>query len=152
MEDRETQLQVVEAAPVERFDWRGFIADDFKDALFRSREVRKNLYELKDKGVQVLQEVLELPLTKDTLPSVLKAAQYVLDHSMVQFPELSHRTVEMEVHKTSSNTVNVNAAPVLSKSDVMDAILIASKADGHRGSRSIEAIDLPEAQEVGEKR
>ena len=92
-----------------------------------------------------LQEVLELPLTKDTLPSVLKAAQYVLDHSMVQFPELSHRTVEMEVHKTSSNTVNVNAAPVLSKSDVMDAILIASKADGHRGSRSIEAIDLPEA-------
>ena len=122
--------------------------------MFRSREVRSNLFELKAKSVNVLNAVLDAELTEKTMPSVLKAAQYVLDNCMVQFPELSHRTVEMEVHNSGTSTVKVERGPMVTKDEVMDAVLIASKAERHRGSRSVDDsskdVELPTAQhEVG---
>ena len=42
------------------------------------------------------------------------------------------------MHNSGTSTVKVERGPMVTKGEVMDAVLIASKAEGHRGSKSVD--------------
>ena len=112
-------------------DPRRYMEDGFRDAFFRSQEVRENLWQLKPRAAVKIKEILELdPNNEKTLPTQFAAAKYVLDTSIIKYPDVSHKTVEVHDNRPPPGMVPYRA---VSREEVIEAAVVAIEAEGHRG-------------------
>jgi hypothetical protein len=123
-------MEVVEVTP-EPFDPRRYLEDGFRDAFFRSQEIRGQLWGLKDAANVKMKDILELPADDSkTLPTQFAAAKYVLDTNIIKYPDVSHRTVEMQDNRTPKGMQPYRA---VTREEVIEAAVIAIEAEDHRG-------------------
>ena len=125
-----------------------YLSNGFKDAYFRSQQVRGQLWGLVEPAREKLRDTLSLP-TDDpkTLPSQIAAAKYVLDAHLIKYPDVSHRSVEI-----SDNRSNQSLAPhtPVSRQEVIEAAIVAIEAEDHRGERTPDTDATPPERGEGD--
>jgi len=108
-----------------------FIKDGFRDALFRSQEVRDTMWSIAPKAETKLKEILDLPTVDEkTLSTQFAAAKFVIESNLVKFPDISHKTVEI---KDTRNPNDLKQFKPVTRQEVIDATVIAIEAENHRG-------------------
>jgi len=108
-----------------------YLQEGFRDAYFRSQEVRGQLWSLVPLAMRKVREVLELETENEkTVSTQYKAAQFVLDANLVKFPDVSHRSVSISDGRVPKG---MREFQPVTKAEVIEAAVIAIKAEGHRG-------------------
>jgi len=111
-------------------DPNSFIRDGFRDALFRSQEVRGRLWELVPRANDKLRDILDLSATDEkTLSTQFNAAKFVIENNLVKFPEISHKTVNINDKREKP----LKEFKPITRQEVIEAAAVAAKAQGHRG-------------------
>lgn len=100
-------------------DWKKWVFDDFRDQLFRSKEVKDKLWHLKDRALDRLSDVLEQEISEKNISTIFMASKYVIDSQIVPLPEISHQTIESSGRM--EHTLKRPEIPEVSKEELIEA-------------------------------
>lgn len=112
-----------------------YIQNGFRDALFRSQNVRGRMWELVPKAHRAIDAILTEEITEKTMPTQFAAAKFVIEANLVKFPDISHKTVEIHDNRLPENAREFK--PV-TRQEVIEATLVAMEAEKHRGDSESE--------------
>jgi len=118
-------------------DPNAFIRDGFRDALFRSQEVRGKMWELAPNAHKKMRDIMNLDVSDEkTLSTQFSAAKFVIESNLVKFPDVSHKTVEINDNR---NPDDMKVFEPVTRQEVIEATVIAMEAENHRGEGDDEA-------------
>lgn len=107
-----------------------YIRNGFRDAIFRSQNVRGRMWELVPKAHRTIDAILTEPITEKTMPTQFAAAKFVIEANMVKFPDVSHKTVEINDNRIPETA---RAFKPVTRQEVIEAAVVAIEAEEHRG-------------------
>ncbi len=117
-----------------------YLIDKFRDAFFRSQEIRGGLWHLKEPANRKIADILALSVRDEkTISMQFAAAKYVLDTNIIKYPDISHKTIELQEGQRSP--LALKAYEPISRAEVIDAAVVAIEAESHRGDKPDDSDD-----------
>lgn len=145
-EEETALVEVEDSAAIDRelnpIDPNTYIQNGFRDALFRSQNVRGRMWELVPKAHRTIDAILTEEITEKSMPTQFAAAKFVIEANLVKFPDISHKTVEINDNRIPPTAQTFR--PV-TRQEVIEAAVIAIEAEEHKGDdeRPDDSADKP---------
>lgn len=115
----------------ERFDYMIFFKDTFKEDLFRSKRIKEDLFDRHDKCMNKLDEVLSLPVNKDTAATVFNALKWTEEQNIQRLELPKIQLLYSKTERLAGNNGNQHQTePVrISRDEMKDFVIEAAKAE-----------------------
>lgn len=129
----DTALAVVDEkrdAELNPIDPNTYIRNEFRDAIFRSHNVRGRMWSLVPKAHDTLEAILTEDITEKTMPTQFAAAKFVIETNLVKFPDVSHKTIEINDNRPPADA---KVFKPVTRQEVIEAAVIAIEAEEHKG-------------------